>query len=231
MNSWVEHILFTLLPGSCVLCDAPRKHKLDLCFDCEQELPWLTNHCFNCAIPLPDGNMICGKCLTEHPPYSHCYSAFVYEYPIDKLILEFKENRKLVIGRVLASLLLRSFPGSYLPPDLLLPVPLHKSSLRRRGFNQSTEIAEVLSDAWSVPIDTRNCRRQKKTSAQKSLHIEDRIKNISGAFAIDKHYRGKRIAIIDDVVTTGATVRELANLLLDNGADSVEVICIARTPA
>ena len=231
MNNWLEKILYAFLPGICIVCESPSNRALDLCANCEQDLPWLNNHCAFCSLPLPEGNTICGKCLLNKPPFTCCYSAFVYEYPIDRLILEFKENRKLVIGRILATLLTESFPEEFTPPDLLIPIPLHKSSLRRRGFNQSVEIAEVLSDTWSVPIDTRNCRRTLKTREQKSLHVDERIKNMRGAFSIDEPYDGQRIAIVDDVVTTGVTVSEFAKLIMTNGAGSAEVICLARTPA
>lgn len=231
MNPWLKKILYAFLPGTCILCESPSHRALDLCARCESELPWLHNQCTLCGIPLPIGNTICGKCLLYKPPFNRCYSAFIYEYPIDRLILEFKENHRLVIGKILAKLLVESFPEEFTPPDLLIPVPLHKSSLRRRGFNQSIEIAEVLSDTWSIPIDSRNCRRILRTAEQKSLHTQDRIRNVRGAFTIDRPYNGQRIAIVDDVVTTGATVSELARLIMSEGAGAIEVICLARTPA
>ncbi len=227
----LRQFLYAFLPGACILCDAPGQKDIDLCPDCNADLPRIKNCCSHCAIPLPEGDSICGKCLTQSPPFDHCHAAFIYEFPVDRLILDFKENRKLVTGKILAVLLARSFARDFTPPDLLLPVPLHKSSLRERGFNQSIEIADVLADHWSIPVDTRNCRRTHRTADQKSLHLEDRIKNMRGAFTIDKTYTGQRIAIVDDIVTTGSTVSALARLLLENGAGSVEVICLARTPA
>ncbi|MCZ6504194.1 MAG: ComF family protein [Gammaproteobacteria bacterium] len=226
----MDDLIFAILPGTCIICEASTHRKLDLCVKCELELPWLNNACLHCSIPLPDGNNVCGQCLFNKPPFTRCYSGFVYKYPIDRLILDFKENQKLLIGKLLATLLLKSFPENFTPPDLLVPIPLHKSALKKRGFNQSLEIAEVLSGNWSVPMDTRNCRRIVETTQQKSLHQKDRANNIRGAFAIEKSYQGERIAIIDDVVTTGATVTEFARLILANGAASTEVICIARTP-
>ena len=231
MNPWIKKFLYAFLPGTCILCESPSHRTLDLCTSCELELPWLNNQCLLCGIPLPEGNAICGKCLLIKPAFTRCYSAFIYEYPIDRLILEFKTNHKLAIGKILATLLAESFPEGFTPPDLLIPIPLHKSSYRKRGFNQSIEIAEVLSDTWSIPIDTRNCRRITRTLEQKSLHADDRIRNMRGAFTIDESYNGQRIAIVDDVVTTGATVSEFARLIMSEGAGSAEVICLARTPA
>ncbi len=230
MIPWLENILFSILPGYCILCGAPSARHLDLCMPCEKDLPWLGDTCRYCAIPLSNGNSVCGECMMNPPALKHCHCAFSYEYPVDRMIIDFKANRKIITGRLLATLLLKSFPGEYTPPDLLVPVPLHKSTLKERGFNQSLEIAEVLSDHWSVPLDSTNCRRIRKTADQKSLHRSAREKNIRGAFALDAHYHGERIAIIDDVVTTGATLREFARLVLESGAGSTEAICIARTP-
>ena len=230
MIPWLNNFLFAILPGTCIVCDASTYRRMDLCIDCELELPWLKNACLSCSIPLPDGNSVCGRCFFDKPPFTRCHSSFVYTYPIDRLILDFKEHRKLYIGNLLATLLLKTFPENFTPPDLLVPVPLHKSAQKRRGFNQSLEIANVLSDKWSVPVDARNCKRIVKTTTQKSLHPKDRAKNIQGAFAIKNPYQGERIAIVDDVVTTGATVTEFARLIMDNGAASTDIICIARTP-
>ena len=230
MTPWLNNLLFAIFPGTCVVCDASTHRKLDLCADCEQELPWLSHACSSCGIPLPEGNTVCGRCLFKPPPFTRCYSSFVYKYPIDRLILDFKENQKLFIGNLLTALLIKSFPVNFTPPDLLVPIPLHKSALKRRGFNQSREIAKILSDNWSIPMDSRNCTRTVKTIPPKSLHLTDRADNTRGAFAIDKPDQGERIAIIDDVVTTGATVAEFTRLILGNGAGSAEVICIARTP-
>jgi ComF family protein len=230
MIPWLDKVLYSILPGTCVLCDASTHRQLDLCIDCEADLPWLKNACVVCSIPLPDGNEICGRCLFNKPAFARCHSGFVYQYPIDRLILDFKENQKLLLGKLLARLLLGSFPEEFMPPDLLVPVPLHKSAYWKRGFNQSLEIAEVLSSAWSVPLDAGSCRRIVSTRQQKSLRLKDRARNIRGAFTIRKVYQGERIAIVDDVVTTGATVSELAVQLMSSGAGSAEVICIARTP-
>ena len=230
MTRWLNEFSYVLLPGTCILCEAGTHRKLDLCADCESELPWLRHACLLCSIPLPDGDTICGRCLTKKPPFACCYSSFLYSYPIDRMIIEFKENRKLHIGHLLGNLLADSFPKHFTLPDLLIPIPLHKTSLKQRGFNQSLEIAEVLSNRWSVPVDSRNCSRVVKTNEQKSLSLKDRTRNVKDAFAISRAYQGERITIVDDVITTGATAKELARLLMSNGAGSTEVISIARTP-
>ncbi|MBQ73984.1 MAG: phosphoribosyltransferase [Gammaproteobacteria bacterium] len=230
MTTWLDNFLFAVLPGTCILCDAYTRRNLDLCLACEADLPWLNHACLICSIPLPEDDAICGKCLVKRPPFTRCHSVFVYRFPVDRLILNFKEKQNLVIGKILATLLVNSLPRGFSAPDLLVPVPLHKSTLRKRGFNQSAEIARVLSDFWSIPLDTQNCSRVINTRSQKSLSLNDRVANIRGAFDISRNYQGERIAIVDDVVTSGATVAELARLIASKGAGSTEVISIARTP-
>ncbi len=230
MQPWLESLVHIFLPGICLLCSAPTHRPRDLCQACELDLPWLTSVCQRCSLPLPEGApSLCGKCLRNPPPYRRCYCTFTYQYPIDRLILEFKENRKLLIGKLLATLMIDSLPLDHAVPDLIIPVPLHKAALRQRGFNQSMEIAEVLSDQWRVPIDNRGCRRILRTQAQKSLPLKQRQQNVRGAFSADRSYRGLRVAIVDDVITTGSTVNELARLITERGAAAIHVFCIART--
>ena len=116
------------------------------------------------------------------------------------------------------------------PPDLLIPVPLHDNRLRQRGFNQSLEIARVLSDRLGIKLDSRVCRRIRDTPAQKKLTASQRYANLKDAFILDRPLAGKRIGIVDDVVTTGSTVRAMSSLILAAGACQVEIIALARTP-
>jgi ComF family protein len=216
------------------LCEAQSPDQIDLCPACRADLPWIRDHCTICSIPLAGGQTgLCGKCLHVKPVYCRCVAAFEYRYPIDKLIINFKSNGQLIVGKVLASLAADVIAQRYRNnslPDLMIPVPLHGSALRERGFNQSLEIADVLSDRLSIPVNSHSCRRNRKTSAQKSLSIPLRYKNLQKAFSVNSSFDGMRIVIIDDVVTTGSTVESLAALLLSSGATEVHVWSLARTP-
>jgi|TARA_Y100000310_G_scaffold344463_1_gene457360 ComF family protein len=156
-----------------------------------------------------------------------------YVAPIDRLIIEFKYNRKLLIGKVLSYLLARHLLDSYQDstPELLIPVPLHPKRLRERGFNQALEIADVISDCCRIPIDNRSCSRVKHTDAQRNLSARQRQRNIRNAFRLDREISVGKVAIVDDVVTTGATVAELSSTLLAHGVAEVHVWAIARTVA
>jgi ComF family protein len=226
----INDFLFALLPGICQLCDAKTHRQLDLCIACENDLPWLGQACSICSQPLPHGASTCGKCLTNRPIYSHCHSAFEYQYPVDKLILNFKSHRKLMAGNLLSNLLAKTFSPDHTPPDILVPMPLHQRALKARGFNQSTEIAKVLSKCLKIPMEHGWCQRVVDTQEQKSLSLVERAKNVKDAFSISSDLSGKSIGIVDDVVTTGASVNELSKVMKANGAGSVEVYCLARTP-
>lgn len=113
-------------------------------------------------------------------------------------------------------------------PQRLIPVPLHRKRYHQRGFNQAIEIAQPISRQLNIPLDTRCCLRRVDTTAQAELHADERRKNIRGAFQVRHHINYKHVAIIDDVVTTGATVNELAKMLRKEGVTKIEVWCCAR---
>ena len=227
----VTEFQYWCLPGRCLLCGALSARDTDLCCNCEADLPWLGPACERCALPLPDHIAKCGRCRIDPPPFAATHSGFQYVWPVDRLINRFKHQGQLQAGRILSDLLARSIPDDFAYPDLLIPVPLHRNKRRHRGFNQSAEIALRLARAWSVPVDAAHCQRTKETLEQKTLSNADRLKNMKNAFVTEHRYAGERVAIVDDVVTTTVTVRELARTLLDAGVSSVQVISLARTPS
>ena len=233
MDLWLKQLLYTLLPGTCILCGAASHRNLDLCEGCEQDLPRLESVCRRCSIPLIKDQTLCGRCFSKPPPFERCVALYQYIPPVDQLIIDFKFNRKLLIGKVLSFLLAQHLHGLYGDdtPDLLIPVPLHPKRLRHRGFNQALEIAEVISDRCGIPIDNRCCRRIRDTDAQRNLSARQRLRNIRKAFSLDSEIAATRVAIVDDVVTTGATVTELSNTLLKHGVEQVHVWAVARTIA
>jgi ComF family protein len=233
MQEWLEQLLFGLIPGTCILCEARTQRHLDLCSGCERDLPRVSNPCRVCGLPLGVPAMQCGRCMVAPPPFQRCFAPFLYTWPVDRLINDFKNRNRIILGKVLAQAMARVWltetSGAELP-DTLLPVPLHKRRLRERGFNQSVEIAEVLADAAHVSMDNRLCRRVRDAAPQKSLNASQRRRNLRDAFVLNREPLGERVAIVDDVITTAATVSEIGRLLLSQGALQVEVIALARTP-
>ena len=166
----------------------------------------------------------------ETPPLGFFFAGFRYDAPIDRLISIFKTQGQLSHGKVLSELLARYWLGTVPTlPDMFVPVPLHKSRLRQRGFNQALEIAYVLSDHTGLPCRPRICRRVRDTPSQKQLSRRKRLSNLADAFQVETLTQTPHVMIVDDVVTTGATISALAESLLNAGAGQVDVIAIARS--
>lgn len=149
--------------------------------------------------------------------------------------MRFKDHAQFAEGELLAQLLgqaLRTKQQSEALADRLLPVPLHSRRLRQRGFNQSQQIAKQIEHQCQIPILNNACYRHRDTTTQRGLHLRERQRNLRDAFSIDARalpkLADKRIAIVDDVVTTSSTVNTLAKLFKDNGARTVHVYCLAR---
>jgi len=225
--SWFER----LLPTSCLLCGEPAASAVDLCTACKRELPWLGPACPRCAQPLPVP-AVCGACQREPPRFAHCVAAFRYAYPVRELLSRFKFDGDLCAGRTLSSCLARRLAETYAdhwPDFLVVPVPLHASRLRSRGFNQAERIARRAARELELNVSTRSLRRIRATPDQKSLDLKARRANLRGAFDAVKVPAGP-VALVDDVLTTGATANAAAAALLEKGATEVHLWCLARTP-
>jgi len=223
--------LFTTRSRQCLLCRSHIRSNINLCQFCKEQLPWLETHCQCCSIPLVfDG--VCGSCQAKRPPFSRCVSTFSYEQPIAQLINRFKENGDLTAGHLLSDLLAKKLQDELIRyPDALVPVPLHWRRQFKRGFNQSLDIALHLSKQLDIPCHEKLLSKPVATKPQHNLHRSQRLKNLKAVFEVsDTNIKGKHIALIDDVVTTGSTAATLTKQLLKAGASVVEVWCIARTP-
>ncbi|WLH35211.1 ComF family protein [Pseudomonas sp. FP2196] len=221
---------------TCLLCDEPAEAETPICVPCETELPWLGDHCQTCALPLPAAGLKCGECLLEPPAFEQVAVPWLYGFPVDSLITRFKHNAKWPFGHLLADVLgqylLYRFDEDLARPNMLLPVPLASKRLRQRGFNQAAMLARWLSRHLDLPCEENVLRRIKDTSAQQELDAKARKKNLRSAFDLspDADVKGRHLALVDDVLTTGATAQALARLLKDAGAARVDVYCLARTP-
>lgn len=226
MNNWLNFDLFR--PG-CWLCHTPLNRDSPLCPACLAVLPRNHHACRRCALPTGPGQSLCGHCLSRPPLYQHSLIPFIYAPPIDQLITGLKFQQRLPHARLLGALLGQSLPATRLQSlDALLPVPLHQRRLRERGYNQSLEIGRVLARQYALPLLTRHYHRRRHTEAQSRLPLELRRRNLRQAFYTDADLRGRAIGIIDDVVTSGHTVNELARCLRRAGAESITVIAVAR---
>lgn len=171
---------------------------------------------------------LCGECLQTAPPYQRTISPYYYRPPLIPLITQFKFKHRLVMARVFAALLARHIDPNQARPECIIPVPLHPRRLRERGYNQSLEIALHLSKALDIPIDNRLCQRTRYTAPQTGLAAKERKRNVKNAFGLAGPCQYKHIAILDDVITTGHTITELARLLRKNGVEEIEVWSVAR---
>jgi ComF family protein len=221
---------------SCLLCDEAADGTLPICTNCEAELPWLSGHCQVCALPLPSHGLVCGACLKKPPSFTKVEVPWRYAFPIDSLITRFKHQAKWPLGRLLGELLshhLRhAFDDGLRKPDLLLPVPLADKRQRQRGLNQAALLGEWLSPPLQLPLQKDWLQRVIDTPAQQQLDAATRKRNLRKAFALAPgcQVSGLHVALIDDVLTTGATAESLAHLLKKAGAARVDVYCLARTP-
>jgi len=217
---------FRLLPARCVLCGASGLAGLDLCAGCRDDLPRNDAACATCALPLPVTAAMCGVCLRKPPPYVAAFAALRYRYPVDQLIQRLKFGGDLAVGRVLATLLCDALPRAWHAPDVVVPMPLARGRLRTRGCNQAQELARGLP--WRV--DRTTLARVRETSPQSELDARARRANVRGAFVASAAVRGQSVVLLDDVITTGATVRAAAKALLRAGAREVRVLAVARAP-
>ena len=197
-----------------------------VCDACYARLPWLTDaRCPQCALPTTGGGT-CGACLSHRPRFDRVSAAFAYAWPLAPLLHHYKYAGNLALATLLAQALSARLAGD---ADLIIPIPLAPQRLRSRGFNQALEIARVVSRMTGVPLAPAACRRVRDTAPQTSLPWQERAQNIRNAFACDADLSGMRVAVIDDVMTTGATLNELARNLRQAGALEVQGWMVART--
>lgn len=201
-----------------------------MCSGCAGELPYNAAACARCALPLPNPAKLCGQCLQAPPSYDSAVSLFRYAYPADHLILRLKFQAQLHLARTLGELLAQHLKREIQTmPELIIPVPLHRTRLRERGFNQALEIARPIARGLGIPVDYKSCERVRKTPAQSLLPAAERRKNIKGAFRVTRPIAARHVAILDDVMTTGHTVQELAVTLRKAGVERIDVWVVART--
>jgi ComF family protein len=231
VDGWLRRIEFALMPAVCLLCGAAAVGR-DLCAGCTADLQPNRRCCARCAIPLESSAVLCGLCARRAPPQTSAWVPFIYGAPIDTLLTRLKFGGDLAAGRVLAELALERRASVAAPlPDALVPVPLHASRLRERGYNQALELARAWSRALERPLLTDALLRVRATPAQTGLSALERRRNLRGALQANAALPlPQHVAIVDDVMTTGTTLRESARALRRAGCTTVEVWAVARAP-
>ena len=227
-----------LLAQSCALCQLPSGDTA-VCPGCAGDLPALSaasNHrCPRCALPLHNGLTHCPDCARHSPSFDAAHAVWAYGFPIDTLIRDFKYGHHLYLGRFFAEQLTRVLQMNWTatgqtPPDLIVPMPLHPNRLRSRGFNQAAEIARQVGRQLGIPCSFDALIRVHDTPPQAGLHRDARWQNLHGAFGCPKPLSAPHVLLIDDVLTTGASLSACTDALRHAGAERVEVAVIARTP-
>lgn len=209
----------------CVLC-AGRAEGALVCRPCAADLPWLRACCQRCALPLPHAGM-CGECLRTPPAFDGAAAAFEYRFPVDRLVHRFKFGGDLAIGRWLGEQLAARVRGLE-TPDVLVAPPLAPRALGERGFNQALELAKPVGRALGVPVEPAALRKVRETAPQRTLGRRARQVNLRGAYVCELDVSGARVVVVDDVITTGATVGSAAEAMLRAGAASVHAWAVAR---
>lgn len=223
------HWLARLLPGRCILCADHSEHLL--CAACQGDLPLNTLACPRCALPLA-AEGLCPSCQAEAPPVHKCVAAYLYQAPLAGLINQWKHKGRRQLLGCLAPALLNQLRTAYLHdswPQVLLPVPLHWHKRLQRGFNQTEQLAQRLGRTLQIPTAYQHLGRHRGHS-QQGLDRQARLANLHRQFYLRAPAPFDHLAVVDDVMTTGATGATLAKLLQDHGVKRVDVWLLARTP-
>ena len=229
-NNWPNIIQQWLYPPTCLLCEKSGTEGFDLCQRCFDSLPFNREACVCCGIPIsidPNARR-CGPCSKDQPPFDSTFALFTYREPVRYLVRSLKYNANYPSGRLLGNLMAQTLAIQSTRPQHVVPVPLHPSRFQQRGFNQAIEIARPISKKLGIPIASKLCARIRETPAQSGLSARQRAKNIKSAFEIRQAVEIDHVAILDDVVTTGATVTELAKTLRGAGIKKIDIWACAR---
>ncbi len=220
----------------CVLCDDALRSSFHLCELCHSDLPFNTNPCIGCALPMNiihhNKQMLCGSCIAERPLTDRTFSPFVYDFPIDNLIKRYKFHNQVPLGRILIDLAwdVSKTDLVHHSYDAIIPIPLHWVRQLQRGFNQ----AELLSNeiGYRLKIPVRSVIYRKKNNPQQSqLHRQQRQQNLRNTFYIQENSLTalEKVLIVDDVITTGETIQTVSKLLVSSGIKHVDAWALART--
>ena len=235
LRSGCTRVLDALLPRHCLMCGLASGAG-NLCNPCRADLPRSGQRCLQCGLPLPgQGNTRCGACLQRAPPWDRVVAALDYAFPTDVLVKRFKFRRNMACGEVLGEELERTLleaVSTSTAPDAVVPVPLHRTRHVLRTFNQSEVLARRVARSLGIPLKPRLLLRHRQTHAQSGLDARSRRRNTRGAFhcRYDQAQGLLHVALVDDVMTTGATLEACTRELKRCGIGEVSVWVAARAP-
>lgn len=227
----IKTIIDLLLPHQCIVCSKPTfSNDLYCCELCFDQLPFQQNACSVCGQQFNAQSDTCGQCISNPPEFESCFCAFTYQNPIRELIQSFKYKQQPALATLLGRLLYQEIYDQQLElPDALIPVPMHFSRLGERGYNQAQLLATEVGKLSNIKVDNHLIKKTTITPTQASLSRKQRIRSIKGSFVATQNTPYSNVAIIDDVVTTGATISEITKILKEKGVDSIQVWAIAHT--
>lgn len=225
VNKWLKN------NRTCILCGLHQANALGICDDCMSDLPWSVSCCHQCGLPTPSpASKICSNCIKQAPSFDATLATFRYIFPIDKLLPSIKYAKKTSHLGWLSSLMSDYILSQDRPlPDVLVPVPMHPWDEIKRGYNQSSLLANLISKQLKLPVNLSAISKIKRTPHQKELNFIERQQNLINCFRLNEHLP-KQVAIVDDVMTTGSTANEISKLLKNNGVETVQIWVLARTP-
>ncbi len=233
----MHRLLEALLPRQCLLCGLHAGVNTNLCQACRNGLPVIANPCSHCGIDMPTiaATSICAMCLKNPPNYHRCFALYQYASSARKLITDFKFNANFAAGKFLAEQLaikIRSHYRFKQSPDAIIAIPLHYTRLASRGYNQSLIMAQTIEQRTQIPLIADGLTKRHATPTQTSVgSASARMQNLRGSFCASEKLQTKQLSsilIIDDVVTTQATLSEAAKVLTAKGVNKVTCFCVAR---
>ena len=220
-----------IFPPCCILCGDRGIENIDLCLACYQELPRHHPRCYRCGDSFESSDnlpALCLNCLTSPPAFDETFAPFVHHATIRYLIINLKFNKHYPTARLLGYLMAEHFQKTAEKPECIIPVPLHKKRYRERGYNQSIELARIIAKHLKIPMDSQSCYRSKDTLHQVGLNAEQRRENIKAAFGVKPSFNASHVALVDDVMTTGSTLNELAFELKKAGCQRIQLWVCAK---
>lgn len=226
LNNWINIIQDSCLPPTCILCNSSGFNRWDLCYDCYRQLPWAQHQCPQCGKSLSSEYPTltpCGSCINALPAFDSTIAVFKHRDAIRFLIAGLKFNAQYKHARLLGLLLAEAINLNPIRPEAIIPMPLHPSRYKERGFNQSIEIAKTVAKQLKIPLLLNHCIRNRGTEHQTHLSKTERRKNVSNCFTQLQPLPFEHVAIIDDVMTTGSTAHELAKTLKAAGTQRVDM--------
>ena len=224
----LRHFISGILPSRCISCGS--QSATGYCRRCYLLLPRIVHRCYQCGKVLTRTSR-CGQCLNAPPPFKSSFIPFVYSPPVSAAIQKLKFHQNFAAGRALAEAFVESFESKAAHyPEVLVPIPLHSKRLRQRGFNQSLFLAKTIGLGLGISVDPHLLKRTRHTEPQSNLMEKQRKENVKDAFALAFRPPGYgHIALVDDVVTSGNTVRAAAKILKRSGIHEISIWAIAKT--